>query len=380
MKLIREEFYKICNRKSVKVSFGIVLICILLVFLAIGPLNERCRVGDDTTTYSGFEAIKMDRELAKEFEGVLTDEIVQAMVEKCYFLEEINGIATNGNFVNEFFSDNGLTNGVYKGNPDDYILATQTVPLESVPMGSLTEEPVYFAYTEGWRVLYTLFTIAAVLVCLFTIIAISPVFSEEYALNTVSILLTSEYGKNKDIWAKIMASILFGIGAFLICTILMVLLCGGCYGFQGLNCFTGMLEASWYLPTAWVGSVSYLKIWQFFLLYFIIVILAIIMVCTFTLFVSAMCKQTYISLTIGTVFFILPAAIWFYLVISGIHGAFAGVMRVIMYCSPLYSCMNGTIAPTISTYMMLIRGGIFLIISIPSGIGAFLKFRNYQVS
>lgn len=379
MKLIREELYKICNRKSVKVSFLIILASILLCFFTSGPLNERCRVGTDTPVYSGFAAIKMDRELAKEFEGVLTDEVVQAMAEKCFFLETMNGIATNGNFVNKFFTDNGLTNGVYKGNPDDYIPATQTVPLESVPMGSLTEEPVYFAYTKGWRVLNTLFSVAAILVCLFTIIAISPVFSEEYALNTVSVLLTSKYGKGKDIWAKVIASILFGMGAFSICTILMVLLCGGCYGFQGLNCFAGMLEGYWYLPTAWVGSVSYIKIWQFFLLYFIIVILAIIMVCTFTLFASAMCKQTYISITLGMVFFILPAAIWFFLAISGIGGYFGTVLRVIMYCSPLYSCMNGTIAPTITLYMMLIRGGIFLIVSIPSGIGAFFRFRNYQV-
>lgn len=376
MKLIKEELYKIWNRKSVKVSAAIVFFSILLVFFAIGPFNERCRIGSDATIYSGFAAIKMDRELAKEFEGVLSDEVIQNMADRCFFIERVNGIGTNENYVNRFFTDNGLTNGSYNA---DYFPATQTVPLESVPMGSLTEEPIYFTYMQGWKVLYDLFAYGAVFACLFTIIAISPVFSEEYSLRTASVLLTTKHGKNRGIWAKIAASFICSIGVFFICTILMILLCGICYGFQGLNCFAGMLNAQWYLPTKWVGSPSYLKIWQFFLLYILIVAAAIIIVCAFTLLASAVCKQTYVTLIIGTVLFILPIIIWIYFIIAGVNVNFP-VVRMILYCTPVFSCMSETIEFTLTAYMGLFRSVMFLIITIPSVVGAFFKFKNYQAS
>ena len=45
MRLVREEVYKICSRRIVKVSFGAVLAGIVLIFMVIGPWEERCSIG-----------------------------------------------------------------------------------------------------------------------------------------------------------------------------------------------------------------------------------------------------------------------------------------------------------------------------------------------
>lgn len=377
MKLVREELYKMCSRKIVQISFGIVLFCALLIFMANGPLNEHSGIGGNRETdKNGFAAIRQDRELAKKYEGELTDAVIQQMVEECGFIENVNGIPANRNYVNGFLTDNGLTNGIYRGRDEDRD-ATATIPLEESAMGKILEKPVQFAYIQGWKVLNEVMSVVGILTCLLVIIAAAPVFSDEYSLKTASVLLTTEHGKGKGIAAKIGAAVLFALMVFAIGTILAVLLCVGCYGTQGLNCSAGMLSSYWYVGTEWQGSAVHFEIWQYFLIFFAHILVALLMTCALTLVVSALCSQTYISLLLGIVIFVLPAAIWFYLVLTDAHGSFAFVMRVLMYCSPMYSCMNGTVAETTAGKFILVRSAIAAVTVIPSIGLAGYRYRNH---
>ena len=160
MRLVREEVYKICSRRIVKVSFGAVLAGIVLIFMVIGPWEERCSIGsgESRQDYSKFDAIARDKELAAEFEGVLADDVVSRMAQTCFFQEyAANGTVTNRNYINTFFTRNGLTDGIFNG--PEPVKATRTLPLGSTAMGSLTGEPVYFTYVRGWQVLKELFSV-----------------------------------------------------------------------------------------------------------------------------------------------------------------------------------------------------------------------------
>lgn len=171
MKLVREELYKMCGNKIVQISFGIVLFCALLIFMANGPLNEHSGIGGNRETdKNGFAAIRQDRELAKKYEGELTDAVIQQMVEECGFIENVNGIPANRNYVNGFLTDNGLTNGIYRGRDEDRD-ATATIPLEESAMGKILEKPVQFAYIQGWKVLNEVMSVVGILTCLLVIIA-----------------------------------------------------------------------------------------------------------------------------------------------------------------------------------------------------------------
>lgn len=381
MRLMREELYKICSRKIVKISFIVVVAGIVLLFMMSGPWNERCSIGSGKSRedYSGFAAIAKDKELAAEFEGVLTDDVVSRMAEKCLFQEyAAKGIVTNRNYVNTFFTDNDLTDAVYRG--EEPACATRTVPLADSAMGRLTGEPVYFTYIRGWQVLKELYTMGTLLVGIFLIIALSSVFAEEYSLKTISILLTTAHGKKKGIYAKLAAGVVFGTGVFGICTVLMVLLCGSVYGFQGLGCFAGMLDGSWYLSTEWMASVSYVSIGSFFARYFLLVLSGLSLLTVFMLFVSAVSKQNFTALILGLIFFLLPILLWifyqtFYPLMSP---RFSFVFKCMISSSPIYSCLGNALEQVTTRFMLLFRGGEYAVITLFCVLVMGWKYRNYQ--
>ena len=381
MRLMREELYKIYSRRIVKISFAVVLAGIALFFMMSGPWNERCSIGSGGSRedYSGFAAIARDKELAAEFEGVLTDDVVSRMAEKCFFQEYAsNGIVINRNYVNAFFTENGLTDAVYRG--PEPVPAARTVLLADSPMGSLTGEPVYFTYVRGWQVLKELYTVGTLLTGVFLIIALSSVFSEEYSLKTISILLTTAHGKKKDIWAKLAAGVVFSIGIFGICTAYMILLCGSVYGFQGLGCFAGMLDGSWYLPVEWLASVSYVSIGSFFVRYFLLALSGLLLLTVFMLFASAVSNQNFTALILGLIFFLLPVLLWIFyqMVYSLMSPMVSFVFKLVIFSSPIYSCFGNALAEVTTRSMLLFRGGEYAAIGVSCVLVMAWRYRNYQ--
>ncbi len=79
MKLYRMELYKLCHRKIVYAG-TIFLTVVLLLFYSMKISEEWAYV--DGVLYEGFEAIQKNREITEEFKGLLTDEKVDAIVEK----------------------------------------------------------------------------------------------------------------------------------------------------------------------------------------------------------------------------------------------------------------------------------------------------------
>lgn len=381
MRLVREELYKICSRRIVKISFAAVLAGIGLFFMMIGPWDERCSIGAGMSRedYSGFAAIAKDKELAAEFEGVLTDEVVSEMAEKCFFQEySEKGFATNRNYVNTFFTDNGLTDAVSRG--EQRVQATRTIPLESTAMGSLTGESVYFTYIRGWQVLKNLFSVGALMMGVLIIIGLSPVFSEEYSLKTVSILLTTAHGKKKDIWAKLAAGVVFFAGVFGICTGFMILLCGCCYGFKGLECFAGMLDGSWWLSTEWMASASYISIGRFFVRYFLVAFSGLLLLTVFMSFASAISRQNFTALILGLIFFLLPILLWIFYMMSYMHMSprFSLFLTRMISSSPVYSCLGNAIEQVTTRTMLLFRGVEYLVCTVICVGLTFRRYRNYQ--
>lgn len=381
MRLIRQELYKIYSRRIVKVCFVVMLTGIFLFFMMIGPGNERCSIGNGQgrEDYSGFDAIKKDKALAAEFEGILTDEKIKGMAERC-FLQEYSstGIVTNRNYVNSFFTDNGLTDGVPRG--PELVPATRTIPLESSKMGSLAKGPVYFTYIRGWQVLKDLFTVGFLMMGVFVVIALSSVFSEEYSLKTVTVLLTTAHGKKKGICAKMAAGVVFFAGTFGICAGFMFLLCGCCYGFQGLGCFAGMLDGSWWPSTEWLASVSCVSIGNFFIRCLLLAFSGLLLLTVFMLFASAVSRQNFTALILGLTFFLMPVLMWFLYQMNytNISPGISWFLKKVIFCSPIYGCFGNALEELTTKPMLLFRVWEFLAIALPcSGLAAW-RYRNYQ--
>jgi hypothetical protein len=77
-------------------------------------------------------------------------------------------------------------------------------------LNSQIKTPFYFAYTQGWYDMFTRgFLSIMLMAALVTCISVSQVFANEYQTGADSIILSSRFGKNKIIAAKVAASVVF---------------------------------------------------------------------------------------------------------------------------------------------------------------------------
>ena len=73
MRLYKMELYKLCHKKSFLA--GLLFVLLLGLFFFLQDLQgEYCVVNG--VEYTGLEAVRMNRRITEEFEGVLTDEKV----------------------------------------------------------------------------------------------------------------------------------------------------------------------------------------------------------------------------------------------------------------------------------------------------------------
>ena len=95
---------------------------------------------------------------------------------------------------------------------------------------------VTLGYCDGWdKLLSGMGSILSIMICLIVVITLSPVFSEEYALHTDSIIYSARYGRTKLTTSKIIAALEVVIGTYLLYLLLNLVLYGCTYGLQGWN-------------------------------------------------------------------------------------------------------------------------------------------------
>lgn len=130
------------------------------------------------------------------------------------------------------------------------------------------------------------------------VICVSSVFASEHESGVASLLLTTRYGKNRLIWSKIAASVLFTAGYHFMGTVPAVCVIGVLFGFSGIN-----------LPVqVWNSVIPYnLTTGQACFAYLAILLLLGITITLFLLFCSARIKSSLATLVIGMTVLIGPA-------------------------------------------------------------------------
>lgn len=130
------------------------------------------------------------------------------------------------------------------------------------------------------------------------VICVSSVFASEYESGAASLLLTTKYGKDRLVWSKIAASVLFAAGYHFMGTVPAVCVIGVLFGFSGIN-----------LPVqVWNSVIPYnLTTGQACFAYLAILLLLGITITLFLLFCSARIKSSLATLVIGMTVLIGPA-------------------------------------------------------------------------
>ena len=136
MRLYKTELFKLFYNKIFKIGILAVTGLILLYFCFAEVGGEIATV--DGKFYSGYEAVQINRKITKEFEGDLTDEKVNQIIEKYGLpakIEENMPGWRDGNFLNDFVTEY-FTNGAWENG----VLPTEKYSLEETELGKFYDE------------------------------------------------------------------------------------------------------------------------------------------------------------------------------------------------------------------------------------------------
>ena len=229
MQLYKMELYKIFHRKIFWIGILAILGLMLVYFWFAEVGDERCVI--DGRSYSGYEAVQMNKKITEEYAGTVTDEKINQIVDKYGLPSELNENIPgwkNGNYLNDFvtrfFTNGSWENGVepteryrlkdtdlwkaykeYNENIDSKSEKNDKKQMENEILSMWKFKPT-LEYTTGWKVFGELLQFGLILGSIMIICVISGIFAEENQTKMLPLIFTTVEGKRKDTSAKVLAS------------------------------------------------------------------------------------------------------------------------------------------------------------------------------
>lgn len=192
--LVKYELYKIGSRKTVWALLVFLAFFNAFTYWGLGPLRESV-LTTEGEMLEGVEAVKYMQEFDRQYAGVLTDEKVREVYRYSYSPEVIE--KAEGKFLHYSPDIIQYLDGAF----------SQGEKVEDVFTPEMGE--IYFGYHRGnamflFYMMNVILTVGCVIV-----IAIAPVFAEEYSRGTDALVLTAKYGKTLAARSKVAAAFLF---------------------------------------------------------------------------------------------------------------------------------------------------------------------------
>ena len=229
MQLYKMELYKIFHRKIFWIGILAILGLMLVYFWFAEVGDERCVI--DGRSYSGYEAVQMNKKITEEYAGTVTDEKINQIVDKYGLPSELNENMSgwkDGNYLNDFvtrfFTNGSWENGVepteryrlkdtdlwkaykeYNENIDSKSEKNDKKQMENEILSMWKFKPT-LEYTTGWKVFGELLQFGLILGSIMIICVISGIFAEESQTKMLPLIFTTVEGKRKDTSAKVLAS------------------------------------------------------------------------------------------------------------------------------------------------------------------------------
>lgn len=229
MQLYKMEFYKIFHRKIFWIGILAILGLMFVYFWFAEVGDERCVI--DGRSYSGYEAVQMNKKITEEYAGTVTDEKINQIVDKYGLPSELNENMPgwkNGNYLNDFvtrfFTNGNWENGVkpteryrlkdtdlwkaykeYNENIDSKSEKNDKKHMENEISLMWKLKPT-LEYTTGWKVFGELLQFGLILGSIMILCVISGIFAEESQTKMLPVIFTTVEGKRKDTSAKVLAS------------------------------------------------------------------------------------------------------------------------------------------------------------------------------
>lgn len=229
MQLYKMELYKIFHRKIFWIGILAILGLMFVYFWFAEVGDERCVI--DGRSYSGYEAVQMNKKITEEYVGTVTDEKINQIVDKYGLPSELNENMPgwkDGNYLNDFvtrfFTNGSWENGVkpteryrlkdtdlwkaykeYNENIDSKSEKNDKKQMKNEILSMWKLKPT-LEYTTGWKVFGELLQFGLILGSIMIICVISGIFAEESQTKMLPLIFTTVEGKRKDTSAKVLAS------------------------------------------------------------------------------------------------------------------------------------------------------------------------------
>lgn len=335
MELLKLEHKKLWRRKSVQIG---VLLCFLYIVIFGGLLSYQWfqfgSPNDFTSSFGnnfdGYTNIREKQEYAKQWEGALTEETLQAMVKE--YQERVQTGNVSDYEMTDWVSLNSMIQTLWpelEETDNPYIMLNYVDPSELTDfevrrenavksflelngqtgsereyflnMDANIDMPLQYRWTEGWSfVTADYISGCGVVFAIFTAIAIAPVFCGEWHNNTRSLITTTKYGWNKIAVTKVLVSFLFTLELYTIIIFSSILLQIIFLGTEGadmpIQCIKILAVAPWTVLQAEIYEYGYLLLASFGYT-------GIVLLC------SALAKTNYVSIIISLAIVFVPMAI-----------------------------------------------------------------------
>ena len=229
MQLYKMELYKIFHRKIFWIGILAILGLMFVYFWFAEVGDERCVI--DGRSYSGYEAVQMNKKITEEYAGTVTDEKINQIVDKYGLPSELNENMPgwkDGNYLNDFvtrfFTNGSWENGVkpteryrlkdtdlwkaykeYNENIDSKSEKNDKKQMKTEILSMWKFKPT-LEYTTGWKVFGELLQFGLILGSIMIICVILGIFAEESQTKMLPLIFTTVEGKRKDTSAKVLAS------------------------------------------------------------------------------------------------------------------------------------------------------------------------------
>lgn len=323
--LIRFEYRKILLKRSSIIT--LLLAIFITIFSSVGPLmgNEYIKGEIFETNYEGMKKDRVyNRSMSgREIDKSLLSETIEAyshilptdgkytdtkeyqqyarpyseiyhLIRKTYNIndwKEISTIAEEN--INNFYYER--QNMVEKSIEDTTMSATEKA--NSVNISRQVKTPFIYSYTGGYTRFFSQMYTTAILICFICSICISPLFAGEYTDKMDSLILSSKYGKNKVIFAKLFTGVSFAVLLSTILSIISFVTVMMFFGWEG-----GNSPIQLYLPL----SIHPLSMRQVALMNFVLIVFGNILSVVLTMLLSTKLKSPFMVIVIMTVITISP--------------------------------------------------------------------------
>lgn len=309
MRLYKMEFYKLYHKKVFFMGILAVTGLMLLYFWFVEIGDEIAVVGQNS--YSGYEAVQVNRKITKEFEGTITNEKIDRIVEKygipSKIAENMPGWR-DGNYLNDFV------------------------------------EMLQFGLVLG---------------CVLVICGVSTVFAEEGQTKMLPIIFTTEEGKRKHILAKVLASFSLTLLIFLGIVLFDFVICSVVYGLDGFSNMTEIVLGEKILRMGWQ-----MKFPKYLGILLIFGIQGLLFLCASTLCVSAWYKNSFMAVVVSAVSWGLPVLLRMIL---------GGFPAILLYAAPVFLIMQGTVNDVYRVWEIVLVFSLFMGASCT--LGGFRKYK-----